>query len=333
MRGIVIGKFYPPHLGHNYLIDTALANCEEVDVLVVDNPAYTISAEKRRQWLQARHPRARVRTIPDINNDDDSVAWAAHTMQFLGYRPDVVYSSENYGAPWAHYMGAAHVTVDISRETIPISGTEVRKDFLKSWKYLSDETKAGLALRIVVLGAESTGTTTLSRDLAEKLRVPWAPEIGRYYTESILTTNHAWEDEDFYRIGRLQQAYEAEMAKRSDGVIVCDTNAVATELWQRRYMGRTTAEMKRIAARDKADLYIITGDEIPFVQDGIRDGEHIRHQMHRWFIAHIKKTSVPYLIVTGTQKERLEAASRAAREIIRTRTQLNTVAKTTSFFK
>ena len=108
------------------------------------------------------------------------------------------------------------------------------------------------------------------------------------------------------------------MAARSNGVLVCDTNAVATELWQRRYMGRTTAEMRRIAARDKADLYIITGDEIPFVQDGIRDGEHLRHRMHRWFLAHIKKTGVPYIVVTGSRAERLRAARQAARQIIRT---------------
>jgi len=317
MRGIVIGKFYPPHRGHNYLIDTALANCDDVDVLVVDNSEYKLPAITRQTWLQAQHPRARVRIIEDISKDDDSIAWAAHTMQFLGYKPDVVYSSEHYGESWAHYMGAKHVTVDINRTTIPISGTEVRKDFLKSWQYLGDETRAGLALRIVVLGAESTGTTTLSRDLANKLRVPWAPEIGRYYTESILTTDKEWNDEDFYRIGRLQQAYEAEMAKRSDGVIVCDTNAVATELWQRRYMGRTTTEMSRIAARDKADLYIITGDEIPFVQDGIRDGEHIRHRMHRWFINHIKKTGVPYLIISGSPEARLAIATKAAKDMIR----------------
>ena len=101
------------------------------------------------------------------------------------------------------------------------------------------------------------------------------------------------------------------MAKRSDGLIVCDTNAVATELWQRRYMGKTTSEMKQIAAHDKADLYIITGDEIPFVQDGIRDGEHIRHRMHRWFITHIKKTGVPYIVVTGSPQARLHAARHA----------------------
>lgn len=318
-RGIVIGKFYPPHLGHNYLIDTALANCDEVDVLVVDNPEYHLPAERRAEWLRARHPRAHVRIIPDINNDDDSVAWAAHTMKFLGYAPDTVYSSEDYGDPWAYHMGARSIVVDKARGIVPISGTKVRQDFLQSWQYLSDETKAGLALRIVIVGAESTGTTTLARDLAAKLRVPWVPEIGRDYTESILTTDTPWTDEDFYRIGKLQQAYEAEMAARSDGVIVCDTNAVATELWQRRYMGRTTTRMWRIAACDKADLYIITGDEIPFVQDGIRDGEHIRHRMHRWFITHIKKTGVPYLVVAGTPEERVTAAYKAAQEMIRSK--------------
>lgn len=316
MKGLVIGKFYPPHLGHNYLIDTALKNCEYVDVLVVDNPAYAIAAEKRRAWLQARHPAAHVTIIPDINNDDDSVAWAAHTMQFLGYKPDVVYSSEDYGEPWAKYMGARSVIVDKARTAIPISGTKVREDMLASWQYLSDETKAGLALRIVIVGAESTGTTTLARDLADALNAPWVPEIGRYYTESILTTDKAWCDDDFYRIGKLQQTYEAEMAKRSNGTVVCDTNAVATELWQRRYMGRTTKAMHAIAAQDKADLYIVTGDEIPFVQDGIRDGEHIRHRMHRWFITHIKKTGIPYLIVSGTPEQRLHSAYRASRKII-----------------
>ena len=317
MYGIVIGKFYPPHLGHNYLIDTALANCDEVDVLVVDNPNYHIPAERRKEWLQAHHPKACVRIIPDINDDDNSLAWAAHTMKFLGRKPDVVFSSEAYGEPWAHYMGAKNVTVDMSRQTVPISGTKVRSDLLASWHYLSEETKAGLALRIVIVGAESTGTTALSRDLARQLHVPWVPEMGRYYTESILTTDKEWCNEDFYHIGKLQQTYEAEIAKRSDGVIVCDTNVVATELWQRRYMGNITKKMHEIAKHDKADLYIITGDEIPFVQDGIRDGEHIRHRMHRWFIRHIEKTGVPYIIVTGTPEERLKIAAKAARKMIK----------------
>lgn len=319
MRGIVIGKFYPPHLGHNYLIDSALNGCDQLTVLVVDNPAYHIPASRRASWLQTHHPGATVRIIPDINNDDDSIAWAAHTLAFLGFKPDVVFSSETYGKPWAEAMRCKSVLVDLDRTTFPVSGTLVRKDMMKSWQYLSREVKAGLALRIVVLGAESTGTTTLTRDLAEALNVPWVPEVGRYYTESILTSDGIWSDEDFYAIGRLQQAYENEIAARSNGVIVCDTNAVATELWQKRYMGKTTKAMQTIANDDKADLYIITGDEIPFVQDGIRDGEHIRHEMHQWFESHIASKDTPWIVVRGTRDERLQAALKVAKQMIKKR--------------
>ncbi len=316
MRGIVIGKFYPPHLGHHYLIDTGLAKCDQLTVLVVDNPAYHIPADKRAEWIQARHPNATVRIIPDINDDDNSIAWAAHTLAFLGYTPDVVFSSETYGKPWAEAMHCKNVLVDLNRTTFPVSGTLVRQDLMKSWEFLGREVKAGLALRVVVLGAESTGTTTLSRDLAEALSVPWVPEVGRYYTESILTTDIAWSNDDFYAIGRLQQAYENEIAARSNGIIVCDTNAVAAKLWQKRHMGKTTAMMQSIALNDKADLYIITGDEIPFVQDGIRDGEHIRHTMHGWFVRHIKHQNVPTIIVRGGREERLSQAVIAAQIMI-----------------
>jgi NadR type nicotinamide-nucleotide adenylyltransferase len=318
MRGIVIGKFYPPHLGHNYLIDTALAGCDQLTVLVVDNPSYHIAATTRATWLQAHHPQATVRIIPDINNDDDSPAWATHTIAFLGYTPDIVYSSEAYGKPWADAMHCKSVLVDIDRTTFPVSGTLVRMDMLQSWKYLSREVKAGLALRIVVLGAESTGTTTLSRDLAQALNVPWVPEVGRFYTESIMTSDIAWNDDDFYAIGRLQQAYENEIAARSNVVIVCDTNAVATELWQKRYMRKTTETMTKIANNDTVDLYIITGDEIPFVQDGIREGEHIRHEMHQWFETHLAQKKTPYITVRGSQRERLAIALREANKMIAT---------------
>lgn len=325
-RGIVIGKFYPPHLGHNYLIDTALKNCDEVTVLVCDSPAYALASSDRAEWLQAHHPKANVRIIPDISDDDNSPAWALHTLRFLGYKPDVVFSSETYGKPWAEAMGCRYVNVDIARNVVPISGTKVRQDILESWDYLSDETKAGLAIRIVVIGAESTGTTTLSHNLAEKLQVPWVPEVGRYYTESLITdassTHHDgfseadWQARDFHAIGKLQQHYENTFAARSRGVIVCDTNATATEVWQRRYVGKATAEMKQIAAKDKVDLYIVTGDEIPFVQDGGRDGEHMRHTMHRWFVKRAKQSGVPYITVTGDYPERLASATAKAKEII-----------------
>lgn len=205
-------------------------------------------------------------------------------------------------------MGATHISVDHNRNRYPISGTTIRADLFGNWQYLSDPVRAGLAARIVVVGAESTGTTTLTRAIAEELGVEWVPEVGRYYTESILTTSYTWTDDDFHRIGALQQQYENTMAARSNGVIICDTNAWATLQWQRRYLGHVTDTMRNIANRDRADLYIITGDEIPFVQDGIRDGEHIRHEMHQWFVDAAAAEDVPSVVVSGSVAERMERA-------------------------
>lgn len=199
-------------------------------------------------------------------------------------------------------MGARHIMVDHNRQQHPISATAIRADLPGNWHMLADATKAGLATRIVVIGAESTGTTTLAKELANKLKVPWVQEIGRFYTESILGFD--WHAADFHRIGRLQQQYENAIAAASNSLIICDTNAWTTKLWQRSYLGYITEEMEEIAA--PADLYIITGDEIPFVQDGLRDGEHIRHDMHQWFLEEVTRTNTPCTVVHGSIEQRIQ---------------------------
>ncbi|MEK8227591.1 AAA family ATPase [Oerskovia sp. M15] len=62
-------------------------------------------------------------------------------------------------------------------------------------------------------------------------------------------------------------------------LVVCDTDVLATTLWHERYTGHRSPGVETLAAARRPDLYLLTGDEIPFVQDGLRDGEHIRHAM------------------------------------------------------
>jgi HTH-type transcriptional regulator, transcriptional repressor of NAD biosynthesis genes len=252
-----------------------------------------------------------VHIIQDLGEayDDDSEAWANHTIKFLGYAPDTVFSSENYGDTYAQHLGCKHKLVDLNRTKIPIAASMIRPNPYKKWDFMKPEIRQYYTRRICVLGAESTGTTTLTKALAEHYTVPWVPEIGRYYTKSILTTNHAWNAHDFTQIAKLQQRYEDTMAGLSDGLIICDTNAFATKIWQRRYIGYDTPEVDELANKSLADLYIVTGDEIPFVQDGIRDGEHIRHDMHKQFISELKSHKLPYIEVRGSVQERLKKAT------------------------
>lgn len=308
MRSIVIGKFYPPHLGHKYLIDYATANSDHVTVLVCDSPAYTIAADVRRMWLQQIHPTVTVRIIPDIDDDDNSKRWAAHTLEFLGYTPDAVFSSESYGKPYAAFMNTTHHMVDQKRTHVPISATRVRADMYSEWQYLHPIVKADLAKRIVVVGAESTGTTTLARAIAAKLHTPWVPEYGRLYSDAISTSNHAWSDADFAHIASQQQVIERQLAAASQGMVVCDTNATATQLWQKFYVGATTDDVTDVANKDIVDLYIITDDDIPFVQDGTRATPRRRRLMQQAFITHIARTGAAYVIVRGSRGKRLASS-------------------------
>lgn len=309
-RGLVVGKFYPFHSGHAHLIQRACEQSDQVTVLVVDRSTQVFSGEERAGWIREMFPQVEVRVMRDIEKDDDSRVWAAYTLSFLGYRPDAVFTSENYGEPYARYMGCAHVLVDRERNAVPISATKIRENPYAQWQYLSAPVRARLTRRIAIVGAESTGTTTLARDLARHYQTTWAPEFGRFYTEGKLVSGTEWQSEEFVFIAGEQNRLEDEYARHSNKILICDTNSWATRLWHERYLGRMDATVDEQAARRQYDFVFLTGDEIPFEQDGMRDGEHIRHAMHRRFARLLEEEGIAYRILRGNQEKRLAEAIR-----------------------
>ncbi len=309
-HGVVIGKFYPPHKGHEHLIRTALSQADHVTVIVCDREGQCPRAHLRADWLRISFPNAEVVVTPDNLPDDDSVAWANRTIEILGHAPDVVFTSENYGDPYASAMGCKHVCVDLARETVPISGTRIRENPLANWEFLSPAVHGYYAKRIVILGAESTGTTTLAKDLAKHYETTWVPEYGRVYSEGKLfdTNATAWATEEFTHIATMQNASENALAEVCNRILICDTDAFATSVWHERYMESRSAAVEILAEEPQHILYILTGDEIPFVQDGTRDGEQIRHWMHGRFEERLAETHRPFIIVWGTKEERLAEA-------------------------
>ena len=90
-----------------------------------------------------------------------------------------VFSSEGYGAQLALWFDATHLPVDADRTAVPISGTAVRADLAAGWAWLAPATRAGLTTRVVLVGAESTGTTTIARLLARIFRRLDPPALTR----------------------------------------------------------------------------------------------------------------------------------------------------------
>ncbi len=315
--GVVIGKFLPPHRGHRHLIETAVSRCRRVIVIVCGKPTDPIPGELRTEWLREITPVAEVMLIDDRYDENDSRIWAENTIRWLGRAPDAVFTSEGYGDAYAAHLGCVHESVDPARVRVPCSGTAVRIDPFSMWDHIDPPVRAWYAKRVVIVGAESTGTTTLARDLAEALGTAWVPEYGREYGEEKRARGETeWRSEEFLMIAREQTRREDHAARRANHILICDTNAFATRLWHRRYMGFDLPELAAISASCRADLYLLTGDEIPFVQDGLRDGEHIRHEMHRWFEAELARQTAGWHLLTGSRSNRMEQALLHVRELI-----------------
>ena len=308
--GVVIGKFYPPHRGHHQLINTAMAQCEHVSVLVCWKYEQTVPISVRMECLAEEHPEATIIPVYDSLADDDTLGWAGYTVQLLGGAPDAVFTSEDYGDPYAHAMGSRHVMVDRQRVQVPCSGTMVRNNPVEHLSYLAPRMRAFYVKRICVLGAESTGTTTMAMALADHYHTTWVPEYGREYSEIKMAKDYTgeWESEEFVHIALEQSRREDEAARIANRVLICDTDPFATTLWHLRYLGRRNPEVEEIACARYYSSYLLTGDEIPFVQDGFRDGEQIRHAMHQQFVAELTASKRRWILLCGSHRDRLAQA-------------------------
>ncbi len=201
-HGLLIGKFYPPHAGHHRVIREAAAQCERVSVIAMASAAETIPLQDRVSWLSAEHagePAVRVAGIRcDAPVDlSDQQVWAAQVAAIrraldtiTSEAVDAVYSAEVYGEELARWFDAKSVPVRRSKDDA--SGTAIRHDLAGRWRQLAAGTRAGLATRIVLVGAESTGTTSISQALVRHYRrqgeawaaTGWVAEYGREYTET-----------------------------------------------------------------------------------------------------------------------------------------------------
>ncbi len=324
--GLVIGKFYPPHRGHKYLIDTAQAQVEHLVILVCDDPTQSIPATLRADWLREIHPCAEVQIIPDTVPADDSAGWANHTRRWLGYTPDLVFTSESYGDLYAFYLGCQHICVDRARQHVPISASTIRSNPLAHWQYLEPCVRAYFATRICVLGAESTGTTTMAQALAQHYQTVWVPEYGRqYWIEKMRRPDdHTWRTNEFIHIANEQSRLEDEAARSANRLLICDTDAFATSVWHERYIGHRAPEVEAIAAPRRYALTFLTDVDIPFVQDGTRDGEHIRHAMHQRFKERLAEANRPYILLSGPHPERLARAIVAIDTLLAVLAQIET---------
>ena len=327
---LVIGKFWPPHRGHEAMIQHAHEIADMVYVMVCSTPTARPSGDQRSLWIQSMFPRSEVILVDDFCDwhfpvmcpPECTPKWAKRTREVINSHIDFFVASEEYGLRFSRALGAEYFEFDFERQKFPVSGSEVRADIAGNWDRLPNMVRAGLIRRISVMGAESTGTTTLANDLAIALGTLCVPEVGRTVSWELMAREGSmedvtWDAQVFWRILNTHASLEeqARIRRSLDAFgpmgawIVSDTDALATVTWWRRYLGHPPDDVIHFARERLADAYIITSPEdVPFDQDGLRDGEHLRDQMHAEFLGSAIDAGRATLVVQGSRSDRVGQA-------------------------
>jgi len=278
-RGLVFGKFMPLHRGHQHLIDTALSQCDDLTIVVYDSdPAgdYTpMPIELRLSWLRSLYPDVEnILAVDDPekhNPNRDAPTYAslyAEQLQFLG-RFDRVFSSEATYEQFARELGAEPVTVDAARGTVPISGTEIRGDLFQHRGWLDPAVYASMIRKVVFVGTESTGKSTLARACAEQFDTLWTHEFGRELWEAQGLTGSF---SDHLLTARRQYRREEAALRHSRRYLFCDTNAWTTLQWSLLSYGTADARLHELVDRTVHEyLWILCDNDFGWVQDGTRE--------------------------------------------------------------
>jgi NadR type nicotinamide-nucleotide adenylyltransferase len=157
--------------------------------------------------------------------------------------------------------------------------------------------------RVAILGAESTGKSTLTAALAARWNTVWVPEYLREFVE---TRQRVPFENDQPGIARTQLAREQAAAPLARALLFCDTTPLMTAVYSDIYWGRVPADLDAMARRHDYAVTLVAAPDGPWVPDGLqRESAAVRLCVHAALLARLASQRIDYTLLTGSLEERL----------------------------
>jgi len=308
-HAIIIGKFLPPHKGHEFLIRFAQSLFPSLTIVVDCTPHQELPTELRVKWLRELFPSVEVVGLTQPTPQEPSEHpqfWEfwKNTLQTASSKPIThVVASETYGVKLAEALGATFIPCNPSRDTVNISATRVKQDPKNHWHQLINPAKPYFTKLIRLMGPESTGKSTLAKNLAQKLDCPYVPEYAKDFI--IVKGGVTQEDMPLFATGQTAQIQAALEVNQRNPYVICDTCPLTTKVWTNTLYG-TTLE---ITAPHTFDLTFLIYPTNPWVGDVHRNvlkdshTEDSRLKMFNDMLKELQQTGCNPIILKGSFEE------------------------------
>jgi nicotinamide riboside kinase len=166
--------------------------------------------------------------------------------------------------------------------------------------------------RVVVTGPESTGKTTLVRQLSEHFH---CLSIGEYAREYLNKLDKSYCQGDLLQIAEGQLKRYGSLSKDSE-LVVADTDLLTIKIWSEFKYGNCDPWISQTLENHLPDLYLICYPDLAWEYYSQRENPNDGMELFEIYLAEIKKLGVPFHIIKGVGEQRLNNGVKAVGEII-----------------
>ncbi len=315
IKAFVFGKFLPFHKGHEAMISFALTQCDFLSVLVCCDNEENISGDVRKGWIEStfagvKNIEVKVlhydnRLLPNTSETSANVSeiWS---VEFKKHYPNynLLITSEPYGELVADFMDIHHIAFDLTKGRHPISASIIRNDLFANWHYLPAAVKPYFAIKVAILGTESTGKTTLTEQLAKHFNCSYVLEAGR----ELIPDSTKFTYEDLHLVANKHAKRINEAILGDSPLIIIDTDIHITKSYARFTFDRELPVENHIYRTNKADSYFYLNNDAPYYQDGTRLSKMDRDLLDRSHREVLTDHQIKLVEISGNWQSRFEQA-------------------------
>ena len=175
-------------------------------------------------------------------------------------------------------------------------------------------------IKVVIIGPESTGKSTLSEQLAQHYKTEWCPEFAREY---LLTHGKNYTYEDLLTIAKgqieLEDKYASLLTTHDSRLLFIDTDMYVMKVWCEFVFGKCHRLILEQIVKRKYDLYLLCNVDLPWMPDELREYPDLetRKKLFRIYKDCMVNQSVPWIEISGNYEERLQKAIGAVDHLLK----------------
>lgn len=328
--GMYGGKFLVVHSGHVYSMIKASTMVDELHVIVSYDTEFEkkklfkdavidhVSFEVRLRWwhqITKDMPHVHVHAVEEKQTGEfsDWEKGAEGIKAVIKKEIDVVFSSEEeYGVYFDKlYPSARHIVIDSERQKYNVSATKLRTEgVMKHWNMLPEVVKPYFVKKVVIVGTESCGKSTLVKNLANLYNTNYVEEFGRTYYERLGNCADVTLTKDYAEIAFEHKYQEKKQTEKANKVLFIDTEAVVTQYYAHLYLDYHDNVVEEIIKAQEYDLWIFLEIDVDWIDDGTRlHGEdQTRRDNNEYLKNMLEERDISYTTISGSFEGRLSAA-------------------------